>query len=114
VKVLIADDNEKIRKYMVMLLGDKFDIVKAVADGVSLVAAAIELRPDVIVSDISMPRLSGPRAMEELKLMQYDIPFVFVSSDVPPIQQPGAVFVSKADMGRAIIPAVYKAFSGQP
>jgi CheY-like chemotaxis protein len=114
VKILIADDNEKIREYLVMLLCEKFDIVKAVPDGMSLVAAAIELRPDVIVSDIWMPRLSGPQAMEELKLQQYNIPFVFVSADVPPIPQTGATFVSKADVVRAIIPAVYKAFFGQP
>ncbi len=113
VRVLIAEDNERIREFMVMLLRNQFDIVKAVPDGMSLVAAAIELHPDVIVSDISMPRLSGPRAMEELKLQRCDIPFVFVSADVPSIQQPGAAFVSKTDMGRDIIPAIYKAFHGQ-
>ena len=114
VKVLIADDNEGIREYLVMLLGDKFEIVKAVPDGMSLVAAAIELHPDVIVSDISMPRLSGPRAMEELKTLLYDIPFVFVSADAPPTRNLGAAFVRKTDMGRALIPAVHQAFSGQP
>jgi CheY-like chemotaxis protein len=113
VKVLIAEDNEKIREYMVQLLCHNFEIVKAVSDGMSLIAAAIELGPDVIVSDISMPRLSGPRAMEELKLQEVDIPFVFVSADVPPIKL-GAAFVSKTEMGRDIIPAIYKAVFSQP
>jgi CheY-like chemotaxis protein len=114
VRILIADDNKQFRECLVMLLSHKFDIVKDVPDGISLVAAAIELRPDVIVSDISMPRLSGPRAMKELKLQRYDIPFVFISADVPPIEQTGAAFVSKMNLGREIIPAIYRAFSGQP
>jgi CheY-like chemotaxis protein len=108
VKILIAEDNERIREYMVRLLCPTFEIVKAVPDGMSLVAAAIELRPDVIVSDISMPQLSGPRAMEELRIQEYDIPFVFVSADVPPGEL-DATFVSKAEMGRDIIPAIYRA-----
>jgi CheY-like chemotaxis protein len=113
VKVLIAEDNKRIREYLVMLLCDKFEIVKAVSDGMSLVAAAIEFCPDVIVSDVSMPRLSGPRAMEELKLQKLNIPFVFVSAGMPPIEQHGAAFVRKTEMGRDIIPAVYRAFFGQ-
>jgi CheY-like chemotaxis protein len=112
-KVLIAEDNETIREYMVKLLCQKFEIVKAVPDGMSLIAAAIELAPDVIVSDISMPRLSGPRAMEELKIQDCDIPFVFVSAEEPPAGL-GATFVSKIKMGRDMIPAIYKAFLSHP
>ena len=50
--------------------------------------------------------------MEELKLLQCDIPFVFVSAVVPPVDLLGAAFVNKAEMGRDIIPDVVKAFSG--
>jgi len=96
-----------------MLLGDKFEIVKAVPDGMSLVAAAIELHPDVIVSDISMPRLSGPRAMEELKILLYDTPFVFVSADVPSIVMNGVTFVCKTDLHKEMVSAVYRAFFGR-
>ncbi len=112
-KILIAEDNDRIREHLVMLLRNDFDIVDAVGDGVTLVAAAIELCPDVVVSDISMPRLSGPRAMAELKLQEYDIPFVFISADSPVFELKGAAFVKKSDVGRDIVPAVYKAFFGQ-
>ncbi len=109
-RILIAEDNETIRGYMVALLGGLFEIVRAVPDGMSLVAAAIELQPDVIVSDIRMPHLSGPRAMEELKLQQLNFPFVFVSADLLPTDGLGAAFVRKESMGRDMIPAIYKAF----
>jgi CheY-like chemotaxis protein len=112
VRILVAEDNVMIRQHIVVLLRGEFDVVDAVADGRSLVAAAVATCPDVIVSDISMPRLSGPQAMEELKSREYDIPFVFVSADVPSIAVKGMTFVSKTDMIKEMVPAVYRAFFG--
>lgn len=108
-KILIADDNEMVREYMVTLLSDKFDAMKAVPDGRSLVAAAIELHPDVIVSDISMPVLSGPEAMVELRGQKHDCPFVFVSASMEPMEDSGVAFISKTEMGTQLIPAVCRA-----
>jgi CheY-like chemotaxis protein len=113
VKILIADDNDRVRASLSRLLHSDFDVVETVTDGALLVAAAMEFRPDVIVSDICMPRLSGPRAMAELKYHGYDIPFVFVSADWPTVDLMGATFILKTDMCKDIIPAIYKAFFGQ-
>jgi len=66
-RVLIADDHPFVREGLLNLLRHKFEVVGAVADGHLLVDAAIELRPDVIVTDISMPGLSGIEAFERLK-----------------------------------------------
>jgi DNA-binding NarL/FixJ family response regulator len=44
------------------LLEPEFDVVDAVGDGQSLVSAAETFQPDVIVTDISMPRLNGIEA----------------------------------------------------
>ena len=41
------------------ILADEFEIVAAVSDGLDAVDAALRLRPDVVVLDISMPGLSG-------------------------------------------------------
>ena len=67
VRVLIADDHAFVREGLVNLLKDKFDVVAAVTSGSLLVDAATRLRPDVVVTDISMPGLSGIEAFERLK-----------------------------------------------
>lgn len=66
-RVLIADDHAFVLEGLVNLLKDKFEVVGAVTDGRLLVDAASRLRPDVIVTDISMPGLSGIQAFEQLK-----------------------------------------------
>jgi DNA-binding NarL/FixJ family response regulator len=66
-RVLIADDHAFVLESLVGLLKDRFEVVAAVTDGRALVDAAIRLRPDVIVTDISMPGLSGIEAFEQLK-----------------------------------------------
>ncbi len=66
-RVLIADDHAFVLEGLVNLLKDKFDVVAAVTSGSLLVDAATRLRPDVVVTDISMPGLSGIEAFDQLK-----------------------------------------------
>ena len=66
-RVLIADDHAYVLEGLVNLLKDKFDVVAAVTSGSLLVDAATRLRPDVVVTDISMPGLSGIEAFDQLK-----------------------------------------------
>lgn len=67
-RVLVADDHDEMRWAIVKTLLGHVDVVGAVANGRNLVEAAIVLQPDVIVSDVSMPMLTGPEAMNELTL----------------------------------------------
>ena len=58
--VLLADDHVMVREGLIGLLTDHdFEVVGAVGDGHLLIDIATRLRPDVIVTDISMPGLSG-------------------------------------------------------
>ena len=79
-RVLIADDHDLIRYSIVELLCKRFHVVGAVCDGDELVRAATCLLPDVIVSDIVMPRMDGLEARRKLIAQQRSIPFVFVSA----------------------------------
>jgi PAS domain S-box-containing protein len=56
--ILVADDNADMRDYVQRLLRDQYEVV-AVADGESALKSARERRPDLILSDIMMPRLDG-------------------------------------------------------
>jgi DNA-binding NarL/FixJ family response regulator len=65
--ILVADDHSIVKEGLVSLLKEHdFDLVGAVTDGVAMLEEARRLRPDVIISDISMPRLSGLEALERI------------------------------------------------
>ena len=66
VRVLIADDHEEMLDRIRTLLEPDFEIVGAVGDGHALLSATEELQPDVIVTDISMPQMSGIEAAREI------------------------------------------------
>jgi CheY-like chemotaxis protein len=116
-RVLIADDHEDARCLALRLLSPKCAIAGAVADGRQLIDAAIALRPDVIVSDISMPLVTGPEAMLKLRANGLNIPFVLISVDSIGAEEyirAGAVgFVAKMDMGYELAPAVCAASVGR-
>jgi DNA-binding NarL/FixJ family response regulator len=65
-RVLLADDHTIVADGLRSLLAEHFDLVGTVRDGVALVEAARRLHPDVIVSDIGMPVLSGLDALRRL------------------------------------------------
>jgi DNA-binding NarL/FixJ family response regulator len=62
-----------------MLLSTTFDVVGNVTDGQALVDATVQLNPDVIVSDISMPVLNGMDALRQLRSKNYDTKVIFVT-----------------------------------
>jgi DNA-binding NarL/FixJ family response regulator len=66
-RVLLADDHPIVAEGLKGLLTEEFELVGIVTDGHALVKAARELRPDVIVADISMPNLNGIDALVLLK-----------------------------------------------
>jgi len=77
--VLLADDHRIVAEGLKRLLEPEFDLVGVVEDGRALLAVARELRPDVIVSDISMPELNGVEALEELKMENPGVRVVFLT-----------------------------------
>jgi len=68
IKVLLADDHEVVRGGLRSLLEqeDDMDVVADVGDGQSTIELARELRPSVVVMDISMPGLNGTAATKRV------------------------------------------------
>src|SRR5580704_17486799 len=66
-RVLLADDHAVVAQGLEALLKDDFDLVGIVHDGRALIEAAETLRPDVIVTDISMPLLNGLDAIRQVR-----------------------------------------------
>src|SRR5512139_4071895 len=78
-RVLIADDHKIVIEGLKRILEPDFDIAGTVEDGRELVTAAERLHPDVIVADISMPRLNGIEAVQQIKKAHKQIKVVFLT-----------------------------------
>lgn len=68
IRVLLVDDHAVVRDGLQALLGDTRDIDVAgqAADGLDAIHKAEELRPDVVVMDVAMPRLNGAEATRRI------------------------------------------------
>ena len=66
-RVVVAEDESLIRMDIVEILRDNgYDVVADVGDGEAAVEVATELRPDVVVMDVRMPKLDGIEAAKRL------------------------------------------------
>jgi signal transduction histidine kinase/FixJ family two-component response regulator len=66
-RVLLADDNADMRAYVSRLLREQGWAVEAVADGHAALTSAMAEAPDLVLSDVMMPRLDGFALLRELR-----------------------------------------------
>jgi DNA-binding NarL/FixJ family response regulator len=78
-RVLLADDHALLLGAYEKLLAGVCEIVGQVSDGRALVEAAGQLRPDVVVLDISMPLLNGLEAGRQIKQARRSVKLVFLT-----------------------------------
>ena len=101
------------------LLGDDFDLVGIVSDGLALIDAARQLRPDVIVTDLQMPRMSGLEALRQLRSEGIDTRFLFLSGHSEAelaagvIRAGAAGFMLKMEVGDKLHAAISEILNGR-
>jgi DNA-binding NarL/FixJ family response regulator len=118
VRILLADDQPMIYGAVASLLKPTYEIVACVGDGQALIRAAMRMNPDVIVTDISMPVLSGIEAANKLRDSGCTsrIIFLTIHQDLDFIKAcfaAGALaYVSKARMRADLLSAIQEALVG--
>jgi DNA-binding NarL/FixJ family response regulator len=83
-RVLLADDHTLLLEAFRKLLEPAYDVVGTVGDGLALLAIAPALKPDVILIDMSMPRLNGLEAGRRLKKMMPGVKLIFLTMNEDP------------------------------
>jgi response regulator NasT len=79
-RLVVAEDQALIRLDLERLLGDAgFDVCGAARDGQEAVELALELRPDLVVLDVKMPRLDGVEAARRI-LEERFVPIVMLTA----------------------------------
>ncbi|MFN8023021.1 MAG: SpoIIE family protein phosphatase [Acidimicrobiales bacterium] len=80
-RILVVDDNADMRGYMTRLLADRYDVRTAV-DGFEALALVAELEPDLIISDVMMPRVDGLELVRRVRAdrASADTPVILLSA----------------------------------
>jgi len=83
-RILIADDHVLIQEGLRRMLEPQHDVVEAVSDGKCLVDAALRLKPDLIILDVSMPLLGGIEAARQIRKRLPRIKLLFLTVHANP------------------------------
>lgn len=117
-QLVIVDDHELIIEGLVRLLCKRFDIVATLTDGRDVVEAVCQLRPDILLLDLSLPNVSGVEVMQRLTARK--IPFKAVvltmhadaSLAVAALRAGASGFVLKHSSGRELEKALQIVLDG--
>jgi DNA-binding NarL/FixJ family response regulator len=118
--ILLADDHAIVTEGLAAVLAKHdFDVVGAVGDGHQLIDAAKRLRPDIIVTDLSMPGLTGLDVLARLKAEHVESKVIILTmhhdADVASLAMRGGAsgFLLKESAGDELLAAIRQALQGR-
>jgi DNA-binding NarL/FixJ family response regulator len=118
-RVLIADDHTLVVDGLRKILEPECDVVGAVEDGRALLAAAEQLKPDIILLDISMPLLNGVEAARRLRTAVPGARLIFVTMHADAtyvaeaLRAGGSGYVLKRCASLELLDAIHEVLSGR-
>jgi DNA-binding NarL/FixJ family response regulator len=118
-RILLADDHSFILAGIRSLLEAHYDLVGEVTDGRSLVEAALRLRPDLTILDVTMPLLNGIDAARQIKKEWPNARLLFLTMHASTvylreaIEAGGLGYVLKSSATEELRTAIQKVLKGQ-
>jgi len=118
-KVLIVDDDIRFRRFVKELFSSEEDlqIIGEAADGQEAILVAKELEPDLVLMDITMPRMNGLDATRRLKKIMPELMVIILTiHDLDQYREAAlasgaSAYVLKKTMMEELIPAIRMALS---
>lgn len=122
IRVLIADDHMVVRQGTRMLLLDEADVevVGEASDGREAVQLALDLRPDVVLMDLSMPQMDGVEAIRQLADQAPEIRVLLLTGSgseersVEALEAGALGYLSKTARREEILEALRRVHAGEP
>ncbi len=117
--VLLADDHAVVAEGLASFLRGSFTLLQTVHDGRSLLAASEALKPDVIVTDVSMPMLNGLDAIRQILRQRPDAKIVVLTMHadadlaVEAFRAGALGFLLKTSPGEELVKAIQEAAKGR-
>lgn len=117
VRILLADDFAPWRSKLLSFLQNKTEwtIVFEACNGLEAVQKTIELHPDVVLLDISMPGLNGIEAARRIRQLSPDCKIIILTQDAgedlmsAALEAGALAYVLKAEMATKLVPAIQAA-----
>jgi CheY-like chemotaxis protein len=94
-RILVVDDDRAARQALAELLGDEGFEVRTAHDGVSAFAQLAGFAPDVIVTDVRMPRMDGVALAQAIRELPGVPPRIIFLSATPPPAEVSQLFLAK-------------------
>jgi two-component system chemotaxis response regulator CheY len=107
-RILVVDDSPQIRK-LVRVYFDRqsdFRVCGEAVDGIEAIEKATELSPDLVILDVSMPRMDGLHAARILRLLDSKLPIILFTLH--------AESISSIEASEAGITSVVSKMHGMP
>ena len=119
-RILVADDSDTVRRGVVGLLATEksLEVCGEVANGADCLVRARELRPELILLDISMPGLNGLEVASQLRREFPDIKILILSHHDPIVMEASTRAagadgcVDKSKLGTELLPKVRTLLAG--
>lgn len=114
VRILIADDHEIFRRGLRSLLEShsNWEVCGEAVNGREAIERVRELRPDVVVLDVTMPQVNGLEAAREIRMQMPESKVVILSQHEPALMKQSALaagagaYVTKSEVSRELMIAI--------
>jgi DNA-binding NarL/FixJ family response regulator len=118
-RVMIADDHYFVAEACSRVLEPEFEVIGIFTDGLALLEAVPELKPDVIVLDVGMPLMNGLEAGKRIKKLQRTVKIVYLTMNpdlgvaAEAFRGGASAYLIKTSAGSELVSAVRRVLKGE-